>query len=347
MLVVGIIYTFALWLSFFVFFEDKKDAYTRGIFVTVIVLLCTLVAFRPIGSDHDSRTYVVIYNDLRQEFIEVSFAWIVNFVHWTFNDVRWVFIIYAILSVPLHGMGIQKLSPEILLSVLLWLSHYFLIQDFTQIRVAVATGFMMVGLPYLVNKQRLKYLLFAGLAVFAHYSAAAFLPFLFFSNKKMGKMGRIFLGGIVVFAYLLYFADVNLLTSMPIPYFQNKLDDYERLRDTGMLGETINVFNVVFLFRVCLFFLFLIKYERIVSHHPNVTILLKIYCLSLFSFVGLATIPIIAGRVCELYGIIEIVLFPMLLCLIRPVFVGRLFLVLFALGLLSMNIWYNKMLNFI
>lgn len=347
MLLLASLYAIALVLAFFVFFEDKKDAYTRGVFIAVILVLCALTAFRPIGADADSRSYTNLYGNVREEFIELSFVWIVQLVHALFEDVRWLFIIYALLAIPVHAYGIFRLSPYVLLSVSLWFAHYFLIQDFTQIRVAVSLGLWFVGLVHLCRKERWKYLGFVLLAIFFHYSAVAFLLPLFFSNKPMSLRGRCVLGGIIVFVYFLYFAHIDLIVSLPIPYMQNKLDDYERMRDMGVMGDEINVFNVVFLLRIVLFFYMLIKYPMIVKRYPNVTLLLKVYCCSLATYVGLSTLPIVAGRISELFGVVEILLFPMILCTIRPLAFGRLLFVIFALGLLSLNLWYNQLINFI
>lgn len=346
MVLLAAFYLIALALSFLSFFEDKKDLYTRVSFGVVVLLLWAVVAFRPIGSDADSLTYMFFYHDIGNEFIEISFVWMIALVKWLFDDVRWLFILYAV-SVFLHAEGIRRLSPALLLSALLWLSHYFIIQDFTQIRVAISTGLFLIGLDFLSERRRWIFLLFVVGAVFAHYSALAYLPVLFFSNKKMTVKGRLFLGGCIIMMYALYFAGVDLIFSLPIPYLEVKIDDYQRLRDTGMLGDSINVFNVVFLLRIAVFFYFLIKYDYIVRHHPKVTLLLKVYCCSLCSFLALSSLPIMAGRVSELFGLVEIVLFPMMLCTIRPLAVGRGMLVLFALGLLSLNLWYNDLINFI
>lgn len=347
MLLLASFYTIALVLSFFVFFEDKKDMYTRGFFAASVLVLCILTAFRPIGSDADSRTYTYLYSNVREDFIEFSFVWIVQLVHVLFDDVRWLFVLYALLSIPVHAYGLFRLSPYVLLSLLLWFAHYFLIQDFTQIRVAVSVGIWFVALVSLCEGKRMKYFLYVLLATAFHYSAVAFLLPLFFSNKPLTLRGRVILGGIIVFVYALYFAHIDLIVSLPIPYMQNKLDDYERMRDMGIMGDEINVFNVVFLARIALFFYFLIKYPRLVKNYPNVTMLLKVYCCSLATYVGLSTLPIVAGRISELYGVVEIILFPMLLCTIRPLAFGRLMLVIFALGLLSLNLWYNELINFI
>ena len=239
------------------------------------------------------------------------------------------------------------MSPALLLSVLLWLSHYFIIQDFTQIRVAVSTGLFLIGLSFLAERRRLVFFFFIAGAIFAHYSALAYLPVLFFSNRKLGLKGRIFLAGSILFMYVLYFAGVDLIFSLPIPYLEVKIDDYERLRDSGMLGDTINVFNVVFLLRIFVFFYILVKYEYIVKFDINITFFLKVYFFFLCCFLALSSLPIMAGRVSELFGIVEIVLFPMILCTIRPLAVGRGILVVFALGLLSLNLWYNDLINFI
>lgn len=347
MLLLASFYTIALILSFCVFFEDKKDMYTRGFYVVAVLLLCLLTALRPIGSDSDSRTYTYLYSNVREEFIELSFVWLVQLVHAVFDDVRWLFILYALLAIPIHSYGLFRLSPYVLLSLLLWFAHYFLIQDFTQIRVAVSIGLWFVGLIYLCDGKRLRYLLFVLLAIFFHYSAVALLLPLFFSNKQLTLKGRFFLGGIVIFVYALYFAHIDLIVSLPIPYMQNKMEEYEKMRDMGIMGDDINVFNVVFLFRVAMFFYMLLKYSQLVKKYPNITLLLKVYCCSLAFYVGLAGLPIVAGRVSELYGGVEIILFPMLLSTVRPLAIGRLLLVVFALGLLSYNILYNHLINFI
>lgn len=347
MVLLASFYAIALILSFLVFFEDKKDTYTRGFFVVAVLGLCLFAALRPIGSDSDSRTYTYLYENVRAEFIELSFVWIVQLVHAVFEDVRWLFVLYALLAIPIHAYGVFRLSPYVLLSLLLWFAHYFLIQDYTQIRVAVSIGLWFIGLVHLCNGKRLKYFLWVLPAIFFHYSAVAFLLPLFFSNKSLTLKGRLFLGGIVAFVYALYFAHIDLIVSLPIPYMQNKLDEYERMRDMGILGDEINVFNIIFLFRVCLFFYFLLKYPLLVKKYPNVTLLLKVYCCSLAFYVGLASLPIVAGRVSELFGVVEIVLFPMLLATVRPLAFGRLVLVVFALGLLSLNLLYNQLINFI
>lgn len=347
MVLLAALYLTAIVMSFFSFFEDRRDVYTKCIFAVVVLVLWGIVAFRPIGADSDSMTYMFYYYDLGKGFVEISFVWIAMLVQWLFDDVRWLFIVYAVLSVFLHAEGIRRLSPALLLSVLLWLSHYFIIQDFTQIRVAVSTGLFLIGLHFLADRRRWIFLLYVAGAIFAHYSALAYLPVLFFSNKYLSVKARAFLAGCIGFVYIIYFTGIDLIFSLPIPYLEGKIEGYEQLRDAGVLGETINGFNVIFLLRVVVFLYMLAQYEQIVKYNPNVTLLLKVYCCSLCSYLALASLPIMAGRVSELYGVVEIVLFPMLLVTVRPLFFGRLLLVLFALGLLSLNIWYNHLINFI
>lgn len=347
MLLLTSFYIIALLLSFLVFFEDKKDSYTRAFFVAATILLFAFAALRPIGADADSRTYAVLYESVREEFIEWSFVGLSKLVHVLFDDVRWLFVLYALLAIPVHAYGIFRLSPYVLLSLLIWFSHYFVVHDYTQIRVAVSIGIWFVGLSFLCQGKRWKYFLTVLFSIFFHYTAVAFLLPLFFSNKPLNSRGRIFLASIVLFVYALYFAHIDLIVSLPIPYMQNKIEEYQRIRDMGIMGDEINVFNMVFLLRVTMFFFFLLKYPRVVRKFPNASLLLKVYCCSLASYVGLSGLPIVAGRVRELFGVVEVILFPMLLVTVRPIAFGRLMLVILALGFLSLNIFYNHLITFI
>ena len=130
MLVVGILYTIALWLAFFAFFEDKQDAYTRGIFVTVVFVLCSFVAFRPIGSTSiltPIPCFIITFvrNSLRCLLLGLCFSYSTPSTMCVGCSSSMRFCLCPCMRLPS-----ENCPPEVLLSVLLWLSHYFLIQDF-------------------------------------------------------------------------------------------------------------------------------------------------------------------------------------------------------------------------
>ena len=50
-------------------------------------------------------------------------------------------------------------------------------------------------------------------------------------------------------------------------------------------------------------------YDIIKEHNPYFPIMIKMMGLSIFSFVTLSALPVLAFRISEIYGIVEIILF--------------------------------------
>lgn len=107
--------------------------------------------------------------------------------------------------------------------------------------------------------------------------------------------------------------------SIPIPDIQDKLDMYNSLQGSGIEWmDKINVFNLVFLVKVLIFYIMLWKYDLLKLRNEYFPILLKIYCLSLFVFPAFSFFPVAAFRMSEYYGVVEIIFFPLLIYITKP-----------------------------
>lgn len=341
------VYIVAFLLGFFTFFEDHKDRYTQFIFglMTLVLLLCS--GFRPIGVDFDSWNYVSLYQKAEGDIVEITFWMLSTLVKMTFDDVRVLFLIYAAMTILIQTYAIRKMTDDWLLALLVLSSHYFIFQNMTQIRVAVSAAIFLCALYYLAKGKRWSYIILILIATSFHYSAAMLLPIVFFSNKDLTVRARYIMGGLIPVMYLLFFSGFDVFVSLPIPYIQNRMDAYEKLKETGLIGDEINPFNALFLLRLCIFYYILIKYDYFKKYSPYLSILLKIMCCSFCAFLGFGSLSIFAGRASELFGIVEIFIFTLLAYAVQPRALSRLLVVLLAFAMLTYDIFGAGLLRMI
>ena len=327
------------------FFDSEKTWAVWATYGAVVAMLFALAAFRPIGIDQDSETYVQYYYGNTEQILEFTFTILSGFVRFIADSPRGIFVVYALLAVSLHAWAITRHTQFWLLALVVWMGNFYLYQEITQIRVSVAAGLFLVGLYYLSKGEKRTYLLYSLAAGCFHYSAFVLPLFTFFGNKPLTKRGRIVVGSIPILGYLLFFGGFDPIASLPIPWIQEKLWIYERLRDSGMAGDAINVFNIVYVMRLLVFYILLWKYDVIKEHAPNLALLLKVFAISYFCFTALGALPVMAFRYAELFGVVEIVMIPYLSLTMKPEAFGKALVITFAFGCMMLNIFYNELLK--
>lgn len=341
-----------LFLLFFVavmssFLYDDSDQAGWKTYFSMALVLVLMATFRPVGLDFDSENYVDMYNGDSLILAENSFVLISDFAYYACHSYRVMFFIYALLGISVKFLAIKRLTPLFFMSILVYLSYYYILHDLTQIRAGVASAFFLFSLTYLHDKRRGMALLMMLVSVFFHYSSLAYLPLLVFSSSALSKLERWILVLIVPAAYLIYFSGINLIMSIPIPFVGEKLELYQNLQSEGAMEiDNVNVFNMVLLVKIALYYVLLWKYEIIKEYVPIVSLLLRIYVLSIASLIVLSPLPVFAFRVSELYGVVEIVLFPLLYYVLKPEWISRLVVTMFALMMISINLFYNGLIRF-
>lgn len=322
----------------------KIDNNYKYFFLFLSLFFFLIAAFREPGIDRDYLTYVKNFNNLNKQFYfiaEPSFKLIGLAVKSLFfNNVLFLFIIYALLAISIKVFAIKQLSEFWFLSLLLFLSYSFVLHDMTQIRVGVAVGFLLLCIKPLYERNFILFLTFACLAFFFHYSAI-FVFFLWFLNPL--KI-NIWIYGILIlcsfiFSYF-HFYLTNLLYLIPFKFLQIKLLAYKYEQ-----GTYLNILNFWQLMRCLISLVFLWKYRTIQNHNPYTIIIVKIYIFSVISFFLLADIPVFASRISDMFGIVDIVALPFIIYVAKPKFFGRLFVVLIAFSYFFLNLFYNKILT--
>lgn len=174
-----------MWLYFVIFFIIAFFCYVdikqKNIVVLALTILLILIAgfSGPISQDYNN--YISSYNEVINGRYRTDFSFIVisKIVHLIFNNPLYLFLIYAILGVSLKISAIKKLSQFWFFSILIYFSYSFLLHEMTQIRAGVASAFVLLSIPSIYEKKLKSFLLYAGVAIFFHYSALVLLPFYF------------------------------------------------------------------------------------------------------------------------------------------------------------------------
>ncbi len=336
------IYVLFILVMLSIFLPDRAKN-SKIIYITFFLFFFLIAGFRPIGSDRDYFNYYNYwyYGGGNMEF---SFKLIVRLLKDILKlPVQYLFVVFAFFSILLKFVAIPKLTQLKYLTLLLYLSHYFILNDFTQIRAAVASGFFLLAMKPLYDRNFKFFFIIISLAVVFHYSAIVlyFMWFLKNDNKK-----SLWLYFIVPLGYLFSLFDFNIaVINIPLDYINQKIAIYNELSKSGDT-ETVNLFNAAYLLRILVYYTILLNKQRIGKNNKYTFLLLKIYALSLFALPALSSLSAVAFRIHELLGIIEIILFPFLIFLFKKGerALSYVFLIGMCVIFLFLNIYYNKLI---
>ncbi|OXG08762.1 EpsG-like putative glucosyltransferase [Flavobacterium araucananum] len=340
-------YFYYLIFALFVLFSLITDTKTKkSFFVFSTFLLIVIAAFRGDNVDRDYLTYISYLKDLDNLSLiqlEPTF-FIIAHISLLLGSSVILFIIYAIVGVSIKAKAITNLTQFWFLSLIIYFSYYFLLHEMTQVRVGVSAGILLLAVPDIYNRKLTPFLLKVLIGCLFHYSMIVFLPFYFLGGTKINKI--FYLGGII-FVYVFYFLGLNvfsILSLIPLGFLQVKIDSYQILMDQDKNVE-INVINILMILRVFYMIILIYKQELLQSINVYSTVLIKIYSWSLFCLVLLASMPVMAFRVNQLLCIVEIILWPFMIYLFREKYLMTSIVLLVALGMLSIELFYNGLIS--
>ncbi|WP_226064002.1 EpsG family protein [Kaistella polysaccharea] len=306
-----------------------------------IVIFCGLVMLLFAGFREDSFDYIIyelLFENYETISVEPAFKTISYLVTQFTEDIRYLFLIFAFLGVSLKLKGITTLSNFVLLSLVVYVSNFYLLHEMTQIRAGVASAFLLLSIKPNMERDLKKFLLFAILGFLFHYSALLILPLWFLPKKINVKI----LGISIFLGYASFFLGLNFVRIIPIPGIQEKIEAYLTLQE--MNNEEINVFGYLYLFRILIFYVLLFNYKKFSKYNIYFPLLLNMYAISLVVFTVFGKIPAFSSRISEMLGVVEIILIPMLVYLFRVQILGRLLVVLVALVFLLVNLFYVELI---
>lgn len=142
-----------------------------------------------VGTDYMYTYYPNFYKILAgsKEYSEFGFYLINKFIQLFTTDVTWLFILTSFLYSILILNVIIKYSKNYFVSmVVLFLSCIYFF-SLNNVRQAIAAAILLNGIPYIIEKKFIKFLILILLASIFHYSCVVLIPVYFFINFKFIK----------------------------------------------------------------------------------------------------------------------------------------------------------------
>lgn len=321
-------------------YTPQGKRYNNVLYWAIGGILILFAGLREIGIDHDSVAYRNYYDMGKEIWImaEPTFGIISRLVKYIFNNFQYVIIIYAIAGITLKFKAINRLTELQWLSLIVYFSTYFLLHEFTQIRAGIASGLVLLSIPHIAERKPWHFLGFVGLAMLFHYSAIIALPLYLLTDSHLNRAWKILIGSLIPIGIVLHYLKFDpLLFVIPIETIRLKIEIYQQNQESTNIS--LNIFNLVYIVKYIILYILLFYYETIYNKAKYISLLLKIYALSLFAYTALSSNTIIAMRISELLGVVEMILIPYLYYLIKPKWAGAALVVFIAFVYLIINIY--------
>ena len=317
------------------FLEDNMPSWQKALILIILSIIMVCIAtFKPMTTaDASTYEYYFYYND--DEIIELAteptYIYLSRLVLAFGGEIIVIFFIYAILAIPLKIVTFWKATPYIFTALIVYLGIYYPRQDVVAIRCGVAAAFLLWAMVTLAKKQYLMAIGLTFVATMFHYSSLSFLPILLVGNMSIGKYWKYLLGATVPICLALYLVGISAVSLIPSSIIEGKLDLYQEMSESGDWAEYVPYKQLTFIADFVLLYIFLFFYDTIKNNCTYAPILIKILVMKMVFLTMFADIPVLGGRLDDLYGIFTALAFTCTLYCIKPRHVARIGISVFAL----------------
>lgn len=347
---------FVLFIIFAILDENLTLKSKQQILIISGLLMILFAGLRGAYVDKDYSTYKMYFNSLptiNYLFTNTSSFFLVikiepslilifsSLKSFLYNGLPIAIFIYAFLGVFLKLKAIQKLTDLVMLSTLIYFSGIFLLQDMTQIRVGVAIGFLLLSIPYIEEKNLIRFSFFLSMALLFHYSAIVFAPFYFLNSKKINKQIYFLLIIIPIILFFFKFDPITIISKFEFGIYSDKLRSYLEIQ--SYKHEKINMFNFSIIGQIIFSTFFVFFSEK--TGNKYAILLTKINCFGVGYFYLFSTSPIIAFRLFELVSCVQIILIPLIVYVIKPKYIGEIIVISISIAYFMNQIVINNIFN--
>lgn len=345
------IYLFALFLvvALLSLVEEHIDRPQRQYIVWgMLVVMVMAATLKDVSTVADSGAYERMFydndNPLYVIATEPTYIYLSRLILIFGGGIACLFFVYAILSIPLKMWTISKMTPFFFSALVIYIPVYYELHDLVQIRAAVAGAFLLLSIYFYANKQYKPLVLAYVAAVLFHYSSISFLPVFLVGNYLNGKRSRLLLASLIPIGFLLYLTHHDLLSLIPSSLLGGKVDFYRSSAESGDLwSEMLAPYkNLFFLTKCAALYVYLYYYDYLKEKSKYFTLLCVVETGSLFWMLSMSTIPVVATRISDLYGIIDAVFLSYSLYLIEPKIAARACLIGIGLYMYVYNMLFSN-----
>lgn len=337
------------------FFQHKNLNTAIFLFSTMIVL--SIFAGMRGDIDNDYNSYKKIFDTIgnpvdyftNYRYLSVfePFYYLIPATYklWHLDSYVPLFVFFAFLGVSFKLYSIWKLSDTIGLAVITYFSFFFILHEMTQIRVGIASGLLLLSFKFIHERKYISFLAIVFFAACFHYTALLFLPLYFLSAEKLNKKLWYM---ILIIPYVMYFFGldfIKILSFITVGVFAEKLKIYQDMLDLGQFSDKVNILNVRVLIQLVLTLVFLFYADLLQTKNKYTFLLLKSLIISLSLFILFVNLPVFAFRFQELFGVVQIIIYPFVFYLFKEKYFGMFIVIILALLTLLFNLFYLQLLS--
>lgn len=326
MLIYYLIFSFFILLALY---EGRFTLNTKQqLFILAGIILVFFAGLRGEGIDNDYFNYKAYFEDtpslnhlfssdyLRSKIkIEPSLILINSTIKTIHKDgFAIVIFIYALLGISLKMKAIYRIAEFPFLSLLIYFTTLFFLQDLTQIRTGVAVGFIFFSFIALNEQKNIKFFLLILLASLFHYSSLLFVISFFLNKERINKLLYLLIVFVPILLNISGHVFVDFLTSFNLGIYTEKLNDY--IIAKSWLKEDINLFNFSIIFQLIMSIVFIFISEK--AENRYAILFTKLFCIGIAIFYVFSFSPTLSFRLSELFTSVQVFLIPLLIKFFKP-----------------------------
>lgn len=317
----------------FLFYKQKRTV------ISVVTVILSFFAGTRLNIDNDYFLYEYFFKyslDLvRFRSLNIEFCiYLINrlshlLFYSTENIVYFSFLSFALLGVSTKMIAVYRYSINIFLSIVLYSTYLFFMQEMTTIRAGVASGIFLLSLVHLVNRNYVAYAFYILFAFIFHNSSVLFIlaGLLVFIDLKIKYF---YLALILSFVVIL--TNQNLLQLFYLDAIFPRVATYLEIMQWSN-EDKINVFNFKILISLLFLVIFAINFKKL-KENRWFEILFRIHIFSLIVFFSLSTSAMVfSARSFDLLSVVQILLFPYITIIFNNKFklLGWLLIIIFSI----------------
>jgi hypothetical protein len=331
----------------------------------IMVLLSAHAGFRGEINDLDAVAYFSWYRDLQSlgflEFVdrfrylglfyddginqfEVGFT-MLGFLSSIlgFSSAQFIFICatFSIIVKILCFFRYFKNSLIFLICSVWYISYHYLLMEMNAVRIGLAIAIVLLGFSHLV-RGNLKALIFIVIASLFHISSII-LILLFVLNKITVTNKIIFLyilGASIIVSYF----PVHELIYFIFGGFE-KIQTYYIGLTSGELYSEINRFNIITLLNLAIFFVIFYLYRPLKSGPVEKLGFYSLF-ISLCCYFAFSSLPVIAGRLSDIFGFFSVFAIGGYLIKVRPLGISGSFILIISALQFYAIVFHSRLVNF-
>lgn len=301
-------------LIFFCFLDYVKVPYNAKFFVFLVfyVLLSLVAGFR--AGDRDYDNYIVAYNEApnwgsSSLSMEIGYRYLNLMFKYLGLSAQGFLILFAFISVGLMFVFFKRNTKFLILAVLIYFSHVFILRDMLQIRSSLSIGLAMLTIPYIENRKFWKTLLICLIASLFHFVGGLFILvyWIYPHLTKRRAIITITMGILIGFVVNeAFFLKILELTQFQLLYFYLADDKYNY--SLGLLNPVLIKHLIVVLVVFC-------NFDKLKNRIPAFQVLFTSYVVAIVWLSAFNNFAIFAARVATLFSNVEHILIPSFLYL--------------------------------